>query len=301
MYKLGSLDLPNEIYNWLTHYFHKRGHITKHSGILSAAAEINASVVQGSGIGSGSYNVGASDLHPLHDFNVMLKYADDTYLIVGSNNISTATAELDHVSIWAKENNLCLNSSKTREMIVFKRGRSRIPLPPRIVPGAERVDSIRVLGVTISSELSMTPHLTEVVSSCASSMYALRVLRSHGLPPSAIQQVARMTTVATLMYASPAWWGYTQASDRARMEQLVNKLKRCGFLPTTAPTVQQMAAKADDSLFRAVITNESHVLRSFLPESRSHSYNLRTRVHGYKLPPKDDRNFIPRMLYKNIY
>ena len=154
---------------------------------------------------------------------------------------------------------------------------------------------------TSDSELSMSPHLTEVVSSCASSMYALRVLRSHGLPPSAIQQVARMTTVATLMYASPACWGYTQASDRARMEQLLNKLKRYGFLPSTAPTVQQMAATADDSLFRAVITNESHVLRSFLPESRSHSYNLRTRVHGYKLPPKDDKNFIPRMLSKNIY
>ena len=54
---------------------------------------------------------------------------------------------------------------------------------------------------------------------------------SHLLLSTAIQQVARMTTVATLMYASPAWWGYTQASDRARMEQLLSKLKRYGFLP----------------------------------------------------------------------
>ena len=173
-------------------------------------------------------------------------------------------------------------------------------MPPRIVPGAERVNSIRVLGVTISSDLSMTPHLTEVLSSCASSMYALQVLRSHG--PPAIHVVARMTTVASLMYASPAWWGFTQARDRAKIEKLLDRLKRNGFLPPNAPAAEQLAVAADDSLFRAIISDQSHVLRRFLPESRSHSYNLRTRAHEYKLPPKDNRNFISRLLYNlNIY
>src|SRR5688572_27824019 len=101
MSKLGSLDLPDEIYNWLVNYFQERDHITKHLGLLSALAEINASVVQGSGIGPGSYIVCASDLHPLHSVNVMLKYADDTYLIVGSNNIATAAEEFGHISTWA--------------------------------------------------------------------------------------------------------------------------------------------------------------------------------------------------------
>ena len=147
----------------------------------------------------------------------------------------------------------------------------------------------------------MAQHLTETLSSCASSMYAVRVLRSHGLPPLAIQEVARMTTIASLMYASPAWWGYTNAGDRARIEQLLQRMKRSGFLPPTAPGAEQLAAAADESLFRAIIQNQGHVLRRFLPEPRRNSYNLRPRAHGFTLPHKDDRNFIPRLLYRNMY
>src|SRR6218665_3460021 len=38
--------------------------------------------------------------------------------------------------------------------------------------------------------------------------YALRVLRSHGLPPQSLHEAAKVTTVSYLMYASPAWWGF---------------------------------------------------------------------------------------------
>ena len=129
------------------------------------------------------------------------------------------------------------------------RAGNQSPAPPLIIPGASRVSTIRVLGVTISSDLGMGQHLDEVLATCASSMYALRVLRSHGLPPSAIHEVARMTTVSSLMYASPGWWGFTLAHDRARVEQLLRRMKRCCFLPLSAPTAEQLAASADAQLF----------------------------------------------------
>src|SRR6218665_4127108 len=94
-----------------------------------------------------------------------------------------------------------------------------------IISGAERVDSLRVLRVVIIHDLSMTAHLDQVLSSCASSIYTLRVLRSHGLCSQLLHRVAKTTTVASLMYASPAWWGFSSARDRARIEQLINKLK----------------------------------------------------------------------------
>src|SRR6218665_1930256 len=98
------------------------------------------------------------------------------------------------------------------------------------------------------------------LATCASSMYALRVLRSRGLPPSAIHEVARMTTVSSLMYVSPAWWGFTLARDRARVEQLLREMIRCGFLSPSAPTAEQLTTSADAQLFKATILNPSHVL-----------------------------------------
>ena len=157
---------------------------------------------------------------------------------------------------------------------------------------------LRVLGVVISSDLGMSEHLDQVLSSCASSCYAFRVLRCHGLPTPNLQEVARATTVATLMYASPSWWGFASAGERERMERLINKLRRCGFLPMS---VSNLANEADQRLFRSVIHNPNHVLHKLLPDVRRVSYNLRPRVDGFELPIKDDRNFISRLLYNDIY
>src|SRR6218665_2048765 len=114
-----------------------------------------------------------------------------------------------------------------------------------IIQVAVRVTTLRVLGVEISSDLGMSAQIEQVLASCASSMYALRVLRCRGLPPPQLHEVARATTIASLMYASPSWWGFSSAKDRSRMERLINKLKRSGFLPESAPSAVALAGEDD--------------------------------------------------------
>src|SRR6218665_339800 len=159
----------------------------------------------------------------------------DSYLLIGSRNISAAAAEFAHISKLAANNNLRFNPLKTQELIVFRSSRRRpdAPIHP-VISGAERVTSLRVLDVAISSDLGMSEHLDQVLSSFASSCYALRVLRCHSLPALQLQEVARATTVASFMYASPSWWGFTSACDRERIERLINKRKRYCFLPMSA-------------------------------------------------------------------
>src|SRR6218665_4057566 len=79
---------------------------TRYAGRISEIAHINASVVQGSGLSPSSFDVVVSDLHPLHQANSIVKYADDTYLIVPASARSTVSAELEHISSWASLNNL---------------------------------------------------------------------------------------------------------------------------------------------------------------------------------------------------
>ena len=110
-----------------------------------------------------------------------------------------------------------------------------------------------------------------------------------------------MTTVASLLYASPAWWGFTSAQDRDRLERMVGRLRRCGYLPESVPSFAEMASKAEKSLFRSITSNPGHVLSRFLPGFKSTGYNLRPRAHVYELPKKDNRNFMSRVLYSDIY
>jgi len=127
--KFLQLDLPDHIHNWVMDYFKGRGHSTKAVDISSLIAWINASIIQGSGIGPSSYVVAASDLHPRHKQNAITKFADATYLLVGSTSIGTLVDEFDNIKKWAENNNMKIHPSKTKELIV-SRARSRIPQVP---------------------------------------------------------------------------------------------------------------------------------------------------------------------------
>src|SRR6218665_148095 len=118
-----------------------------------------------------------SDLHPVHDHNVIIKFADDTYLTVPGSKRDTMNEELEDIQRWALLNNLKLNPDKSKEMLFRRRTRTVILPPP--LPGIERVDSMIVLGVNISYDLR--------ASAQCSSLHALRIARAHGLPLDALR------------------------------------------------------------------------------------------------------------------
>jgi len=57
-----------------------------------------------SGLGPVRYIVAAPDLQASHTGNIIIKFADDTYLIVTSVNSATCQDELDRVRQWAADN-----------------------------------------------------------------------------------------------------------------------------------------------------------------------------------------------------
>jgi len=56
----------------------------------------------------------------------------------------------------------------------------------------------------------------------------LRVLRCRGLGDTALQRVYRATVVARLTYAASAWRGFTKASDRQRINTVIDRARRLG-------------------------------------------------------------------------
>ena len=110
---------------------------------------INASIVQGSGIGP-PYVVGASGLlHLVHPGNVLAKYADDMYLLIGASRRGTVEDELRSVDKWATINNMRLNQVKLCELLVH-RPRSGSAMPA-LIPGVQRVQMLKILGVACGS------------------------------------------------------------------------------------------------------------------------------------------------------
>jgi len=66
------------------------------------------------------YAITESDLRTLSVMNMLIKYADDTNLLVASDSDVDLLEEFNYVKHWAEENRMVMNIAKTKE-IVFKR------------------------------------------------------------------------------------------------------------------------------------------------------------------------------------
>ena len=251
--------------------------------------------------------INASDLKVVDPANKMVKFADDTYIIIPASSIDTRSTELGNVDTWAKKNNLTLNRGKTKEIIFVNKKRRQKIVQPAELHDVARVTSLKVLGVTWSNGLSVSDHVCGIISSCAQTLYALKILRAHGMCDIALQAVYQSVVLAKLLYATSAWWGFTTAADRQRIDGFLHRSQRYGFCSSKTASFQELCESADDELFKKMNANEDHLLHADLPEisHASQNYNLRSRPHNKKLPDRSghltDSNFITRMQYKNSY
>jgi len=305
--KMAQLDLPDNVYNWLVNFFSEHTHSTVYKGERSKIKSITASIIQGSSIGPASYVVNAGDLKAVTPGNCLVKFADDTYIVIPALNVDSRTAEVGNVETWACQNNLQLNASKTKEIIFVDRRRKRQIYQPPPLSEIKRVSSMKILGVTWTSGLAASEHVGDVIKRCAQTMYALRVLRTKGMSVQSLHDIYRSVVVAKILYASSAWYGFTSVTERQRIDTFFERSKKSGFCPPDLPSFDELCETADDKLFNRILSNSSHILHPLLPPPNiaSINYNLRPRAHNLTLPKHfglvSDSNFISRMLYKNIY
>jgi len=175
--------------------------------------------------------------------------------------------EIQHISDWATDNNLKLNSSKSREMIVHLPHKRKYFSYPTPVPGIERVEKMHILGITVSSTLTFHHHISDLVAKTARSMYALKTIRAHGLNGNELWDVTRSTLVLQLLYASPAWWGYLKADETNRLQSIIKKAIRYGYLPRSFCTLGELSEDSDDKLFFSTMYSSNHVLHRLLSQT----------------------------------
>jgi hypothetical protein len=80
--KLCMANVPTFIIKWIISFLTDRMQATTFLGKLSTLMKINRSIVQGSGIGPTLFIMFACDLKPIDSLNYLLKYVDDSTLIV---------------------------------------------------------------------------------------------------------------------------------------------------------------------------------------------------------------------------
>ena len=97
----------------------------------------------------------------------MFKYVDDSTIfeICNATSVSVLQQSADIIANWSIDNGMRINTMKTKEIIISF-CRDPVVLPYINIDGAaiERVSQVKVLGVTLSSDLSWNSHVDGIVS-----------------------------------------------------------------------------------------------------------------------------------------
>ena len=132
------------------------------------------------------------------------------------------------------------------------------------------MSTLEVLGVSFSDRLDFAEHFRAVCARASRSIYALKVLKAHGLQGDNLWQVCRATTISYLTYAAPAWWGYTDACSRLRLHAVVSRLRRFGLLPLNSPhTRNSVSTCVGNYSGRCSTTSTTSCTNSF-PQRKRH-------------------------------
>jgi len=167
--------------------------------------------------------------HNLHHH----QYADDTQLYMAvrpSVNVTyTGISEcVADVSRWFLENGLLLNPTKTEAVLFGTRAqREKMPtacglnITGAVVPFH---DTVKLLGVTLDSSLTMDRHVAGVLRSCNYHMRALRHIR-HLLTHDAAKMIAHSVVSSRLDYANALLYG-TTTTNLNKLQVAQNTLAR---------------------------------------------------------------------------
>ena len=164
-----GMGLPAHLVWWMAAFLIDRQQFVKIGDTVSNIGYTNGGVPQGTLSGPNNFLVPINDLQtPCPIF----KYVDDSTIFDDCTNTSVPmlqeSADISYITDWSRHNDVRINATKTKEMIICAcRNDIHVESIPRIViddNDIERVTQAKVLGVTLSADLSWNAHVDTIVS-----------------------------------------------------------------------------------------------------------------------------------------
>ena len=227
--KLSSVGVCNDDLAWFKSYLSSRLLSTSCGLELSDTLECNLGVPQGSILGPLLFIVYINDLpNCVPDAQVSI-YADDTVLYRFSSSSSdleaNLNADLQKIGDWLINNQLTLNTSKTKVMLI---GSSRKlckidSISIQVYDSAvERVEDFKYLGVTFSSDMTWSDHIDDLSAKVNKRLGLLKRIK-HLLPRFARLLYFNTLILPLLNYADIIWGDKNNSTIMQSLQILQNK------------------------------------------------------------------------------
>lgn len=178
--KLAELGITTLICNWLLDFETDTSQHVWLDHCCFSTLTVNTGVPQGCVLSPFFYSLFTHDCRHEHGSNAIIKFADDT-TVIDLNKHSNELAyreEVDLLAAWSEDNNLTLNTSKTKELIMDFRKNAVTHSPIHIIGvTVEHVTNFKFLGIHISQDLSITTNCSSLVKKAHQCLFFLRTLK----------------------------------------------------------------------------------------------------------------------------
>ncbi|KAL0165648.1 hypothetical protein M9458_037492 [Cirrhinus mrigala] len=258
--KLEHLGLSSSLCQWICNFLTGRPQAVRMGGHLSASLTLSTGAPQGCVLSPLLYSLYTYDCVATTSSTTIIKFADDTVVVglISDNNETAYLKEIRNLENWCQRNNLLLNVSKTKELIVdFSTKQERNYQTPIINESpVERVNSFKYLGVHITQDLSWSWHINTVVKKARQRLYHLRRLRDFRLPSKVLRNFYSCTIESILTGNILTWFGNSTMQDRRALQRVVRSAERT--IHTELPDLHSIYSRRCWTKARKIVKDLSH-------------------------------------------
>ena len=173
----------------------------------------------------------------------------------------------------------------------------------------EVVDSFKLLGITLSSDLSWNIHVSNISAKASKRLYALRILKRHGVPVKNLISIFCSFIRPVLEYACQVWHSSLPLMLSDQIEHIQKRALKIVFPhhsyaealdKAKLKTLQERREIQCLSLYQSILKDDNK-LNNLLPSPITHKYSLRNprKYPLFKCRTERFRNsFIPYCVAK---
>ena len=161
-------------------------------------------------------------INDLHTCCPTLKYVDDSSVweICASDYHNSHLQEaVEQAETWSSRNLMKINADKTKTM------NQRDP-PAVVLDGTpmEQTNTLKLLGVILSDDLSWVPHVEYLNSKCSQRLYLLTLLKRAGVSNHDILKIYLAMIRSILQYPCPVWHSSLTKAQTDRLESIQRRV-----------------------------------------------------------------------------